>query len=63
MGGTVPMGEEGLHQAVEKLHHTIKDAVGHLADLDAEDDPEEFGRMLDGLVATNGELLAQADAA
>ncbi|MFY9615951.1 MAG: hypothetical protein WAT58_11195 [Candidatus Dormiibacterota bacterium] len=63
MSRTQPMGDEGLHLAVEKLRDTITDAVGHLADLDAEADLEEFGRMLDRLVETSAELLAQADAA
>ena len=39
------------------------DAIGHLADLDAEDDLEEFGRILDALIASAQALAETAAAA
>jgi hypothetical protein len=39
------------------------DATAHLADLDAEDDLEEFAAMLDRLIESSATLLGQAEAA
>jgi hypothetical protein len=63
VGGTVPAGDERLRQAAEGLLAGATDAIVHLADLDAEDDLEGFGIMLDRLIETSRALIGQAQAA
>jgi hypothetical protein len=58
VGGSGRAGEEGFLLEVEHLAVAISDAVDHLADLDAEDDLEAFGRMLDQLVERVQALLS-----
>ncbi len=62
MAGSVRTDEDGLHFEVEKLRGAITVAVDHLADLDAEDDLEQFGRMLDDLIAGTRSLAEAATA-
>ena len=62
MGGSVRAGDDRLRLEFEQLCAAVTDAVDHLADLDAEDDLEEFGSMLDALIATAGRLRPSAGA-
>src|ERR1700736_1595166 len=63
VGESVPAGDERLRQAAEGLLAAASDAITHPADLDAQDDLEEFGVMLDRLIETSLALIGQAEAA